>query len=169
MHLVPSNPSTEAWLPLLNLVVDAVSSKESRRAYARGLRQFFRWMETNDLPFCRATVQRYRAALEQGKYAPSSINQSLAAIRKLASEAGHARLLPHDVVSGVLAVKGIPQRGRRLGRWLDRDGASQMLNQPAASRLKGLRDRGRMHAKAEALTARSSSGVRLLAAYTRRR
>jgi integrase len=71
----------------------------------------------------------------------SSINQRLSAIRKLAIEAADNGALDPQVASGIRAVKGARQEGRRTGNWLTREQAQQWLGAPDTRTLKGRRDR----------------------------
>src|SRR5947209_14314424 len=73
--------------------------------------------------------------------APSSINQRLSAIRKLAIEAADNGALDPQVASGIRSVKGSRQEGRRTGNWLTREQAQMWLNAPDMKTMKGQRDR----------------------------
>src|SRR5919199_185642 len=73
--------------------------------------------------------------------APSSVNQRLSAIRRLATEAEDNGLLDPQVANGIRAVKGARREGRRTGNWLTRDEAQQWLDAPDTRTLKGKRDR----------------------------
>ena len=86
------------WEALRKLVVDSVRSPHSRRAYGFALDQFFAWYRAADRgPFRKALVQEYRAHLEKESLSPSTINVRLAAIRKLAQEAGDNSLLAPEL------------------------------------------------------------------------
>jgi hypothetical protein len=51
--------------------------------YGKALEDFFRWREKERRPaFTRGAVRAHHAALEAGGYAPSTLNQRLAAIRR---------------------------------------------------------------------------------------
>jgi integrase len=89
----------------------------------------------------RATVQAHRAWLEQKGYSPSTLNQRLAAIRKLAREATLNGVLAADVAAGIEQTPGAKQRGARAGNWLTRDEAQALINLPDPATLKGKRDR----------------------------
>jgi site-specific recombinase XerD len=81
-------PKEDPWLRLKFLALDGLTSAHSRRAYSNALEDFQQWCGANAADgFTKATVQRYRAALEERGLAPSSINVRLSAIRKLAAEA----------------------------------------------------------------------------------
>ena len=124
------------------LLLDAVRSPITRVMYAKALDDFFFWWEEQGRPpFARATVQAHRVSLEQRGYSPSTINQRLAAIRKLAREATLNGMLAPDVTAGIDQVPGAKQRGTRAGNWLTREQAQALLNLPDPATLKGKRDR----------------------------
>jgi integrase len=77
--------------------------------------------------------------LEGRKLAPSTINQHLSAIRALADECAESGLLDQPTAAAIGRVKGVPIRGVRLGKWLTRDQAEQLLLAPPST-LIGLRD-----------------------------
>jgi site-specific recombinase XerD len=66
------------------LVANAVRSPHTRQAYAYALEQFFQWAAGRAIS--RQSVQGYVTGLGEIKFSPSTINQRLAAIRKLATE-----------------------------------------------------------------------------------
>src|SRR5215831_10915268 len=128
--------------PARQLVLNAVSSPLTRAMYARALDDFFAWWTTHGSPaFHRATVQQYRAHLEAQGLAPSSINQKLSAIRKLAAEAAYNGLMDPAVAQAVRDVRGAKTQGARTGNWLTKRQAEALLNRPDATTLKGRRDR----------------------------
>src|SRR5207249_9728239 len=67
---------------------------------------------------CSSDLTRYRMQLEQLHLAPATINQRLAAVRRLAYEASDAGLLSPELAAGIRRVKGAKQLGVRLGNWL---------------------------------------------------
>ncbi len=78
--------------PIKALVLDSVSSPLTKILYGKALDDFFRWRQAHGQPaFTRASLQAHRSWLEQQEYAPSTINQRLAALRKLAREAAVKR------------------------------------------------------------------------------
>ena len=52
------------------------------------------------------------------KFSPSTINQRLAAIRKLATEAQRCGYVDSETAQAIVTVAGVGAKGRRLGRWL---------------------------------------------------
>jgi site-specific recombinase XerD len=124
------------------LVLDAVPSPLTRTAYAHALDGFFEWRaQRGNPPFTRAAVHGYRTALEAEGYAPASINQKLAAVRKLAKEAAANRLLEAETAAAIGQVAGARQAGTRSGNWLSRKQAQALIQSPAPDTLKGKRDR----------------------------
>jgi integrase len=128
--------------PLITLVVHSVSSPITRQLYGAALREYLQWWAGQGRPgFTRAAVQAWRTELEGRGYAPSTINQRLAAVRKLAQEAAANGLLASEAAAGIAQVPGARINGERIGNWLTRDQAQQLINAPDPARLKGKRDR----------------------------
>lgn len=129
------------------LVLDAVGSDNTRRAYRRallggkGVPGFLPWLASTGEPMSKAAVNAYRRQLEAAGMAASSINQALAAVRKLAAEAADAGLLPDAVASAVKAAPGVKARGVRSGNWLSREDAQRLIEAPDPATLGGMRDR----------------------------
>jgi hypothetical protein len=109
-------PKTILKLPDLeqskSAVLNSLTSASSKRSYEHAIREFIDWYCSEPrLAFNRTVVTRYRIALEQHPYAPSTINLRLAAIRRLAYEAFDCGLHSPDLGAGIRRVKGV----RRLG------------------------------------------------------
>jgi site-specific recombinase XerD len=133
---------SEAEARTIEMVLDSLPSEHSRRAYERALIDFFRWHRGIGLPqLNKAVVQRYTTELREAGMSPSSINQRLSAIRKLAGEAADNGLLNTQIAGGIRAVKGARQEGRRTGNWLTREEAQTWLNAPNTRTIRGRRDR----------------------------
>lgn len=126
----------------IQIVLDSLPSEHSRRAYERALTDFFYWHRGVGRPqLSKAVVQRYAAELREAGMSSSSVNQRLSAIRKLALEAADNGALDPQIASGIRAVKGSRQEGRRTGNWLTREQAQMWLSAPDPRTQKGLRDR----------------------------
>ncbi len=126
---------------IIQLVTDGLTSPHSRRAYARALDNFLDWHTGQGRPeLTKALVQRYRLHLQDQGLAPSTINQRLSAIRRLASEAADNGLLDPVLATGIQNVNGVRAEGRRLGNWLTKEQAQMLLNAPDTQTLKGRRD-----------------------------
>jgi integrase len=138
---VPYQPAAP-WEQFKKLVLDAVSSPLTRALYGKALDDFFLWRWQQGMPaFTRAAVQAHRTVLENRGYAPSTINQRLAAIKKLAREAAANGLLPAEMAAGIEQVPGVKQQGTRAGNWLTKAQAEALINCPDPATLKGQRDR----------------------------
>jgi len=133
------------WQTIINLVVDSVTSAHSKRAYQRALNEFMAWYRVQGSGgFNKGTVNAYRDHLIQSGKSRSSINQALAAIRKLAAEASDNGLIPAALAYGIERVKNVKQTGIHSGNWLTQDEAQALVNAPTAggdNSLKALRDR----------------------------
>ena len=126
---------------LIPVVCNAVSSMHTQRAYSRALRAFLAWYAEKPCGFCRATVQAYRTHLEASGAKPSTVNQALSALRKLAEEARANGWLDDSVARGIIELRGLRQLGVRQGNWLTKAQTVKLLDAPDAATLKGKRDR----------------------------
>ena len=135
--LVPVFPAGGEWVRLKALVLDSVNSPHSRRAYEKALDDFFAWYRAAPRDaFGKAVVQQYRAGLESGGLAASTINVRLAALRKLALEAADNGLLAPERAAAIVRVRGARRLGVRSGNWLTKEQAETMLRLPDVSTLK---------------------------------
>jgi site-specific recombinase XerD len=127
---------------LLTLVMDSVSSPNSKRMYRRAIIDFVTWFQHSASgPLSKAVVQEYRAHLQRAGRAPATINLRLTAIRKLATEASDNGLMSPELAAGIVRVKGARMAGRRVGQWLTPDQTEALLRRPDATTMKGKRDR----------------------------
>ena len=127
---------------VVGLVLDGLNSEHSKRAYERAIGNFLTWYQEQGWAILnKAAVQAYKARLHEAGLAPSTINQYLSAVRKLAQEAEDNGLMDPVLAQGVARVKGVKSAGERVGNWLTREQAQTLLNAPDTSTLKGLRDR----------------------------
>ena len=123
-------------------MLDTLPSVESKRAYRQALDDFFHWCEAEAAGgITKAAVNSYRASLEERRLSPSTINQRLSAIRKLAIEAADNGFIPQEVATAILRVKGSKRQGIRTGQWLTREQAERLISTPTMSTMKGKRDR----------------------------
>lgn len=88
----------------------------------------------------RVVVLRVRLHLESLGLAAGTINQRLAAVRRLAYEAADSGLLSPELAAGIRRVKGVKQLGARTGNWLTRDQGSLLLEKADGEDLCSLRD-----------------------------
>jgi site-specific recombinase XerD len=139
-------PKTVLRLPDLehakSAVLNSLASPESRRSNEFAIQNFVEWYCSQPrLALNRIVVTRYRMQLEQLHLAPSTINQRLAAVRRLAYEASDAGLLSPELAAGIRRVKGVKQLGVRLGNWLTTEEGRALVNAPTSDTLPGKRDR----------------------------
>jgi integrase len=119
------------WRSVASLAIDAVSSSHSKRTYEKALKDFLAWYSAEARPpLSRAIVQQYRSVLESASLASASIKLRLSAVRKLAAEAAENGLLDRSVAQGIVSLKGVHQSGDRVGNWLSREHARDLLAQP---------------------------------------
>ena len=122
-------------------VLNSLTSPGSRRVYQYAIEQFIAWYCSEPrLAFNRIVVVRYRMFLEGRGLAANTINQQLAAVRRLAYEAADAGLLSPELAAGIARVKGVKQLGHRSGNWLSLDQSSEVLKHASGNSLRAKRD-----------------------------
>ena len=129
-----SSQQLRAW------VLQAVSSVHSKRNYAKPLDEVFALCANRSQGICRALLMEYRASMIEKGLSPSTINVRLAAVRKLVGEARRNGILDAEQASELADVPNVRLQGRRMGNWLTRDQAKELLAVPDHSTLKGKRD-----------------------------
>jgi integrase len=132
----PSFALTPAQAILRKMVLDSVVSIHSKRNYAKALDDLFIFCASR--PLSRALLMEYRTTIDH--LSPSTINVRLSAIRKLVGEAKRAGIVGAEEAASLNDVPNVPQRGVRLGNWLTREQAKELLAVPDRSKLKGKRD-----------------------------
>jgi integrase len=118
------------------MVLDSVPSPNSRRNYAKALDDLFALAGVR--PLTRELLMEYRASIEV--LAASTINVRLSAIRKMVSEARKNGMLSAEEAAHLTEIPNIRQKGTRLGNWLTKEQAKELLAVPDRSTLKGKRD-----------------------------
>ena len=122
-------------------VLNSLGSPASRRVYEYAIDQFIAWYCSEPrLAFNRIVVVRYRMHLESRGLAANTINQQLAAVRRLAHEAADAGLLSPELAAGISRVKGVKQLGFRSGNWLSADESSKVLQCADGESMRAKRD-----------------------------
>jgi len=127
---------TPAQVRLRKMVLDAVQSPHSKRNYAKALDDLFQFCASR--PLTRSLLMEWRASMES--LSPSTINVRLSAVRKLVSEARKNGMLGAEEATTLTDIPNISQKGTRLGNWLTREQAKELLAVPDRSTLKGKRD-----------------------------
>jgi site-specific recombinase XerD len=122
-------------------VLNSLGSPASRRVYGYAIDQFIAWYCSEPrLAFNRIVVVRYRMYLESRHLAANTINQQLAAVRRLAHEAADAGLLSPELAAGISRVKGVKQLGFRSGNWLSAEQSSEVLKHAHGNTMRARRD-----------------------------
>jgi site-specific recombinase XerD len=124
---------------LIDLATNGLEDN-TRAAYSRHLRAFFAWMKGSELGFTRMGVQAWKQHLMNQDYSPSTVNQALTAVRKLADEGRYHGLDPL-VVEGITRIKSVAKSGRRVGHWLSPDQVKFLFDCTGQDTLKGYQER----------------------------
>jgi integrase len=123
------------------VVLSSLSSPSSRRNYKFAMEQFITWYCSEPrLALNRTVVLRFRLYLESLGLAAGTINQRLAAVRRLAYEAADSGLLSPELAAGIRRVKGVKQLGVRAGNWLNLEQARALLEKSDGDSLRSSRD-----------------------------
>jgi integrase len=139
--LAVSSPEPNAGIiALCQMVLKAVVSPHTRRNYAKALDELFALSAERRQPLSRDLLMEYRAAMLDRKLSPSTINVRLSAVRKLIGEAKRNGILNGEQAARMADIPSIPQQGTRLGNWLTREQAKELLTVPDRTTLKGKRD-----------------------------
>jgi site-specific recombinase XerD len=122
-------------------VLNSLGSPASRRVYEYAINQFIAWYCSEPrLALNRIVVVRYRMHLESRGLAANTINQQLAAVRRLAHEAADSGLLSPELAAGISRVKGVKQLGFRSGNWLSAEQGSEVLKHARGDSMRAKRD-----------------------------
>ncbi len=132
----PSPGLTPAQRELRQMVLDSVPAASSKLAYGHALDHLFTFSAGR--PLSRALLQEWRASMDG--LAPSTINVRLSAARKLVEEARRDGMLGAEEAASLTDVPNVRQAGLRLGNWLTREQAKELLQVPDRSTLGGKRD-----------------------------
>jgi len=127
---------TPAQAQLRKMVLDAVSSPHSKRNYGKALDDLIQFCASR--PLSRSLLMEWRAGMES--LSPSTINVRLSAVRKLVGEARRNNMIGSEEAASLTDIPNISQKGTRLGNWLNREQAKELLAVPDRSTLKGKRD-----------------------------
>src|SRR5258705_7981929 len=143
--LAPPAPESRAGEPLAltpaqarlrKMVLDAVPSPHTRRNYAKALDDLFQFCASR--PLSRSLLMEWRAGMKS--LSPSTINVRLSAVRKMVGEARRNNMIESEEAASLTDIPNIRQKGIRLGNWLTREQAKELLAVPDRSTLKGKRD-----------------------------
>jgi integrase len=145
LALIPSAVESQlnrnaAFRELREMVLNSVASEHSKRNYAKALDEVYALCEERKQPLSRALLMEYRAAMLEKKLSTSTVNVRLSAVRKLIGEAQRNGIIGAEEAASLAGVPNLSQKGTRVGNWLTRDQAKQLLTVPDRSKIKGKRD-----------------------------
>src|SRR5271163_2071254 len=135
----PGSPEyglVEAQQRLRRMVLGTLASPNSRRNYGKALDDLFAL--AGGRPLTPALFMEYRASMEA--LSPSTTNVRLSAVRKLVAGARRNGMIGVEDAARLVEIPNIRQKGTRLGNWLTREQAQELLAVPNRSTLKGKRD-----------------------------
>ena len=132
----------EQYRQIIKIVTDGLSSRHSIRAYEKAIGDFLQFRAERGAPAVnKALVNAYKRQLVDDGLAPSTVNQRLSAIRRLAQEAADNGIIDESQAKAISKVSGVKTSGTRAGTWLEADAAQAMLEAPDTTTTKGTRDR----------------------------
>jgi hypothetical protein len=79
-------------------------------------------------------LQEWKASMDS--LAASTVNVKLATVRRLVAEAKRNGLIGAEEASNLSDIPNVAQRGNRMGNWLTREQAKELLRVPIAALLK---------------------------------
>src|SRR4030081_235209 len=122
-------------------ILNTLASQHSRRSYEFAIEGSIAWYCSEPrLTFNRSVVVKYRAFLERLSLCAATINLHLSAIRRLADESAESGWLSPEHAIGIRRVKGVKRLGRKMGNWLTRNQAQELVNAASKTNLCGWRD-----------------------------
>ena len=133
-------PESSRFDELRLAVLNGVTAENSKRSYALALDELAAFCKEREQTISRGLLLAFREALLERKLGASTINVKLSAVRKLLGEARRAGVISGEEATQMTDVPNIPQRGARLGNWLTKEQAKELLAVPDRSTLKGKRD-----------------------------
>jgi integrase len=122
------------------MVLNSVVSEHSKRNYAKALDEVFTLCANRSQGLSLALLMEYRAAMVEKKLSASTVNVRLSAVRKLVGEAQRNGIIDAEEAANLAGVPNLSQKGTRLGNWLTREQAKELLTVPDRSKIKGERD-----------------------------
>jgi site-specific recombinase XerD len=134
--------SATATIPELHksktAVLNTLASQHSRRSYEYAIERFIAWYCSEPrLTFNRSVVVKYCSFLERLSLSAATINLHLSAIRRLADESAENGWLSPEHAIGIRRVQGAKRLGRKMGNWLARNQAQELVNATSKNSLRG--------------------------------
>lgn len=141
LHLpMATEASPDRYSVLRGTVLNGVIAENSKRNYALALDELSSFCLEHQQPISRTLILAFRAAMLDRNLSASTMNVKMSAVRKLITEAKRAGVVSAEEAAQMTDVPNIRQQGTRLGNWLTKDQAKQLLAVPDRSTMKGKRD-----------------------------
>lgn len=121
-------------------MLDGVTAENSKRSYALALDELSAFCLEREQPISRTLILAFRAVMLEKNLSASTINVKLSAVRKLITEAKRTGVVSAEEAAKMTDVPNVRQQGTRLGNWLTKDQAKDLLQVPDRSTMKGKRD-----------------------------
>ncbi len=135
-----SLPEHSRFDELRMTVLNSVSAKNSKRNYALAMDELSVFCRARQQPLSRAVLLAFRADMLERDLSASTVNVKMSAVRKLVNEAKRAGVVSAEDAAQMTDVSNVRQQGTRIGKWLTKDQAKELLAVPDRSTLRGKRD-----------------------------
>ncbi len=150
-------------------VLSCIENVNTHGMYRKAMTDFLTWWGTEgELPLDATLVQAHVSHLMKSKYSSATINQRLAAIRKLVGHAAERSLIDLGTAAEVIRIGGVRRLPGWNGRSLNAKQTEALINAPEPSSTGGLRDRALL-ALLVGCALRRSEVVRVLVEHIQRR
>lgn len=113
-------------------------SETSRRVYSARIWRFSEWLA--GAAMSRESVRSYLRSQELAGATPQVRNQTLAALKRFASEAAELGMLDAAEAARIRTIKSKRMDGTKAGRWLTEQQLAQLLQLPDRTTMQGRRD-----------------------------
>ena len=121
-------------------VLNGMASDNSKRNYGLALDELSSLCLKRGQPISRTLILAFRADMLDRNLSASTINVKLSAVRKLITEAKRAGVIGAEEAAQMTDVPNVRQQGTRIGNWLTKEQAKELLAVPDRSTMKGKRD-----------------------------
>jgi integrase len=127
---------------LVDSVLANLTSRETRRSYAKGIADLYAFATREDgsyNPITPALLAEWRSTMA-GTSSSATVNLRLVAVRALVRAAKKSGLIDAEEAIELLEVGGLPFSGTRVGNWLTVQQTRKLLALPSRNNLRGLRN-----------------------------
>lgn len=122
---------------LIELVLEGLPSDHTRRAYRKAYVDLQAFSAGQEITL--VLLLKWRTAMAT-TLSSSTVNVRISAVRKLIEEARRKKLITADETLDLLDLRGLPNRGTRIGNWLTLSQRDQLLAVPGRKSNRGIRN-----------------------------